>query len=181
DYLPEDSLVIIDEMSRVQEVAHSLDTEEAELYESLLEQRQIAPGMTFSYDFEDVWAKKHYQTIYMSLFMRHIKGKQPQNIVNVSTRAMQEFHGQMPLCEQDMERWREAEFIIVMMSIDEERAQTVQQILADYNMHIPIHREDTPPPPRLPVITTGNIGRGVDMPIYRLAIVTEQELFKKQQ
>jgi len=181
DYLPEDSLVIIDEMSRVQEVAHSLDTEEAELYESLLEQRQIAPGMTFSFDFEDVWAKKHYQTIYMSLFMRHIKGTQPQNIVNVSSRAMQEFHGQMPLFEQEMERWKKAEFIILIMAINEERAQKVQQILEDYNMHIPIHREDTPPPPGLPVITIGNIGSGVEMPIYRLAIVTEQELFKKKQ
>src|SRR5699024_9395300 len=108
DDVPEDSLVIIDDMRQVQKVAHSLATEEAELYESLLEQRQIAPGMTFSFDFEDVWAKKHYQTIYMSLFMRHIKGTQPQNIVNVSSRAMQEFHGQMPLFEQEMERWKKA-------------------------------------------------------------------------
>src|SRR5699024_8158180 len=82
---------------------------------------------------------------------------------------------------QEMERWKKAEFIILIMAINEERAQKVQQILEDYNMHIPIHREDTPPPPGLPVITIGNIGSGVEMPIYRLAIVTEQELFKKKQ
>src|SRR5699024_8872750 len=82
---------------------------------------------------------------------------------------------------QEMERWKKAEFIILIMAINEERAQKVQQILEDYNMHIPIHREDTPPPPGLPVITIGNIGSGVEMQIYRLAIVTEQELFKKKQ
>src|SRR5699024_11962478 len=114
---------------------------------------QIAPGMTFSFDFEDVWAKKHYQTIYMSLFMRHIKGTQPQNIVNVSSRAMQEFHGQMPLFEQEMERWKKAEFIILIMAINEEREQKVQQILEDYIMHLPINRVYTHQPPALPVIT----------------------------
>lgn len=181
DYLPNDGLIIIDEMSRVQEVAQNLDTEEAELYESLLEQRQMAPDMAFSFDFDDVKERMQRQTIYMSLFMRHLKGTNPQNIVNVSSRAMQEFHGQMPLFEQELERWEKAKFTVLIMTINEQRAEKVQQILADYGMHIPIHREETPPPPALPVITVGNIGSGVEMPMYHLAIVTEQELFKKTQ
>src|SRR5699024_2133872 len=80
-----------------------------------------------------------------------------------------------------MERWKKGEFIILILDITEERAPTDQQILEDYVMHIPIHREDRPPPPALPVISIRNNGSGVEMPIYRLAIVTEQELFKKKQ
>src|SRR5699024_959746 len=102
DYLPEDSLVIIDEMSRVQEVAHSLDTEEAELYESLLEQRQIAPGITHAVAFEAVWANEHYQTVYTSLSVRQTKGSRPHTTVNVSGSAMGEYDGQTPLFESDM-------------------------------------------------------------------------------
>src|SRR5699024_2573979 len=113
--------------------------------------------------------------------MRHIKGTQQQNIVNVASRTMQESHGQRPLLDPDMERGEKAGSIILIMAINEDHVQKVQQILEDYNMHIPIHREDTPPPPGLPDITIGNIGSGVEMPIYRLAIVTEQERFKKKQ
>src|SRR5699024_11596829 len=101
----------------------------------------------------------------MTIRRRHIKRTQSQIIVNVSSRAMQEFHGQMPLFEQEMERWKKAEFIILIMAINEEREQKVQQILEDYNMHIPIHQEDTPPPPGLPVIIIGNIVIGVEIQI----------------
>src|SRR5699024_12433455 len=102
------------------------------------------------------------------------------NSYTVSRKEKQKLKGPMHLFEEEMNSWKNDEFNILIMAINEERAQKVQQTLKDYNMHIPIHREDTPPPPGLPVITNGNIGSGVEMPIYRLAIVTEQELFKKK-
>src|SRR5699024_6052325 len=81
DYMPKVGLLILDEMGRIQESAQNLDSEEADLYQSLLEQKQITPNMAFSFEWEDVKAKMVQQRIHMSLFLRQIPGTQPQNIV----------------------------------------------------------------------------------------------------
>src|SRR5699024_8790484 len=101
DYLPESGVVIVDEMSRVQESANHLDTEEAEWYSSLLAYKQIVQDSKFSFDWNEIWEHTDHQRIYMSVFLRHIPNTQPQNIVNLSTRAMQTFHGQMNLFKNE--------------------------------------------------------------------------------
>src|SRR5699024_548815 len=125
----------------VQEVANTLDLEEGELYESLLEQQEILPKVKFSLDMEDVKARMTQQKVYMSLFMRHIKGTQPENVINISSRVMQEFHGQMPLFKQELERWEHAGFSVLIMAINEKRAEKIQSILNDYGMEIAIQND----------------------------------------
>ncbi|MGE0995034.1 transcription-repair coupling factor, partial [Bacillus sp. GMa5/2] len=52
DYLPEDGVVILDEISRIQETASHLETEEAEWYISLLGEGTIIQDLSFSHAFE---------------------------------------------------------------------------------------------------------------------------------
>ena len=52
DYLPEDGVVILDEISRIQETASHLETEEAEWYISLLGEGTIIQDLSFSHSFE---------------------------------------------------------------------------------------------------------------------------------
>ena len=53
DYLPEDGVVILDEISRIQETASHLETEEAEWYISLLGEGTIIQDLSFSHSFEE--------------------------------------------------------------------------------------------------------------------------------
>src|SRR5699024_4019076 len=115
DYLPENGLIIFDEMSRIQETAIHLDTEEAEWYSSLLEANEMVRGAAFSFDWDELWNRIDHQRIYMSVFLRHIPNTQPQNIVNLSTRAMQEFHGQMNLFKNELNRWDKGDFSVIVL------------------------------------------------------------------
>ena len=51
DYLPKNGVMIIDELSRVQEMNDSLVKEEAEWYTSLLSEGQIIHDVMISHDF----------------------------------------------------------------------------------------------------------------------------------
>src|SRR5690606_8811447 len=51
DYLPAEGIVLIDEISRVQEMAESLDKEEADFVTSLLSQGEIIHNITLSHPF----------------------------------------------------------------------------------------------------------------------------------
>src|SRR5699024_1699162 len=72
DYLPKDGLIILDEMSRIQETATNLDLEESEWYSSLLESNQMVKDSQFSFDWPAIWSSLDHQRIYLSVFLRHI-------------------------------------------------------------------------------------------------------------
>lgn len=179
DYLPKDGLIIFDEMSRIQETATNLDTEEAEWYSSLLESNQMVKNSYFSFDWQHVWGQIHHQRLYMSIFLRHIPNTQPQNIINLSTRAMQEFHGQMPLLKNELHRWEKGDFSVVVLAPNEKRAEKIQSIFADYDMEAVVTKELELPVDK-PTIAVGNISNGIEFPMHKLAVITENELFKKR-
>lgn len=180
DYLSADGFLVFDEMGRIQEAAEHLDMEEAELYTTLLEQQQVVSDMNLSFTWEDVREKMTQQRLYMSVFLRHIANTQPENIVNLSTRAMQEFHGQMPLFKTELARWEKSGFSVIIATVNKNRAKKVQSILRDYDMEVAI-QEKLELPLKQPVIAIGNIANGIELPMHKLALITEGELFKKKQ
>ncbi len=180
DYVPKDGLLLFDEMSRIQEAAQNLDKEEAEFNHSLLQQSKILPNTSFSFDWTALREKMTQQRIYMSVFLRHIPNTQPKNIVNMSSRVMQEFHGQMPLFKNELSRWEKANYSVIILAGNKQRAEKVHSVLSDYGMEIPIKEKIELPLP-MPIITVGNISAGLELPLHNIAIITENELFKKKQ
>ncbi|AXI07547.1 transcription-repair coupling factor [Oceanobacillus zhaokaii] len=179
DYLPEDGVIILDEMSRIQETASNLDAEEAEWYSNLLESGKMVQNSRFSFDFHTVQEKMRQQRLYTSVFLRHIPNTQPQNIINLSSRAMQEFHGQMHLFKTELKRWEKGDFSVVIMAPDEKRAEKIHSILLDYEIEAAV-TDDLKLPVEVPTITVGNITNGIEFPMYKLVLITENELFKKK-
>ncbi|SFD73137.1 transcription-repair coupling factor [Lentibacillus persicus] len=179
DYLPENGMVVLDEMSRIQETATSLDAEESEWYSTLLETNKMVRDSRFSFDWNTVWNSITPQRVYMSVFLRHIPNTQPQNIINLSTRTMQEFHGQMNLFKNELKRWEKGDFSVVVLAPDEDRAEKIQSIFMDYAIEADVVNE-LELPVRRPTITVGEVSNGIEFPMHKLVLVTENELFKKK-
>src|SRR5699024_1560669 len=96
------------------------------------------------------------------------------------TRTMQEFHGQMNLFQTELERWKKQDYSVIIMAMNDKRAEKVQAILRDYHMDAVIQK-DISLPALESVIMEGFISKGIEFPMHKLAIITENELFKKQQ
>nr|MBS9408298.1 hypothetical protein [Streptococcus oralis] len=62
----------------------------------------------------------------------------PQNIVNVTCKTMQDFHGQMQLLKTEIDRWNEGHFTTVVLGTDDERVKKLQHILSDYDIEADI-------------------------------------------
>src|SRR5699024_4834415 len=112
-----------------------------------------------------------------SVFLRHVPGTQPENIVNISSRTMQEFHGQMNLFQNELSRWEKANYSTIVVVDSEQRAEKVQAIFQDYGMEFVI-QDKLELPAVTPTITVANLSTGIELPLRRLTIVTEQELDK---
>lgn len=180
DYLPKEGIVILDEMSRIQETANRLDQEEAEWHQSLLEANQTVRDLNLSFEWQDTWHHIDHARLYMSVFMRHIPNTQPQNIVNISSRQMQQFHGQMNLLKNEMDRWQKQDYSVIILAPDETRKSKIEGVLQDYDMEAKVAKEEVSLPLVKPTIITGNISSGFEWPMHKLAVLTENELFKKR-
>src|SRR5690625_1429742 len=178
DYLGEDGYIMLDEIGRIQESAEHLDQEEAELIESLLEGQKLVRDLNLSYDWHTIWANMTQQKIYLSVFLRHVANTSPKNIVNVSSRPMQEFHGQMNLLQGEMIRWDKADYSVVFLVGSSKRAEKVQSIFRDYHLQVGLGDHSTTLPVKQPVIMVSELATGFELPLHKIAVITDQELFK---
>lgn len=127
---------MLDEISRIHETAENLDKEEAEWLVELLEEGKAVHDLTFSHSFAEVIHSSDHPFLYLSLFLRGVPHTHPENLISMSSKSMQHFHGQMHLLKSEVERWRKANYAVVVLASNQERMEKLESVFADYEMDI---------------------------------------------
>lgn len=180
DYLPANALIFVDEISRVQEMNDSLDKEEAEWYLSLLSEGKIIHDLMISHQIQSRMQKVRHPLIYMSLFLRHVPNTNPQNIINISCKQMQNFHGQMHVLKSEIERLKKGNYAVVFLGADEKRVDKLERVLEDYGIDAVIAHESQSLAGGKVQIIEGDLQTGFELPIQKIAVITEEELFNRK-
>ncbi|WAA12345.1 transcription-repair coupling factor [Fervidibacillus halotolerans] len=180
DYVQDQALLLVDEVNRVVEMKESLEKEEAQWKTSLLEEGKIIHDVKLTHDGWNMIVHSRFPVLYFSLFLRHIPGVSPQNIVNVSSKPMQNFHGQIHVLKTELERWRKSKFTIVFLGADEERIQKLEKVFDDYDVDVSLNKEGKQLFPEKPQIVKGNLNNGFELPMFKLCVITEGEIFNKR-
>ncbi len=180
DYLPQNGIVILDEISRIQEMSDSLDKDEAEWYTGLLENGEAIQNLHHSHKFNVLIQKSTKPLLYLSLFLRHVPYTSPQNILNMTCKQMQNFHGQMHVLKTELDRWKKGNFSVVFLGANEERVKKLQNVLEDYDINATPLKTDADILPGQVQIIIGDLNDGFELPLQKLAVITEEELFKKK-
>ncbi|MFO1441923.1 transcription-repair coupling factor [Bacillus sp. Bva_UNVM-123] len=180
DYLPHNGLIFIDEISRVQEMNDSLEKEEAEWYTNLLGEGQIIHDVKISHHLREFLQRRKQPVIYLSLFLRHVPNTNPENILNISCKQMQNFHGQMNVLKGELERWKKGNYSVVFLGPDEERVKKLMRVLEDYEIEATFISEEQSLLIGKNQIAEGNLHTGFELPSLKIAVITEEELFNKK-
>ncbi|WP_068621717.1 transcription-repair coupling factor [Paenibacillus tuaregi] len=168
DYMPKDTLLIMDEPSRLLETGKQLERDEAEWNLHLVQNGKSLPVLPLSTESDKVIYERPFQTLFLSLFLRQVPHIQPQNILNFTSRAMQDFHGQMNVLKSEMERWKKSGARVLMLASNEERIERMRRVLQDYSIEEP-------------TILQGNLQTGFELPAIHLVVITEGEMFSQKQ
>lgn len=180
DYTPEDTLLLLDEVSRIHEMEDQLQKEEAEFTTSLLEEGKILHDIHLSFSFQELMSEKRRPAIYYSLFLRHVQHTSPQNIVNVTSRQMQSFHGQMNVLAGEMERFKKSNFTVVFLGANKDRTDRLASVLADYEIEAAKTDSSKALVQGQVYVMEGELQSGFELPLMKLAVITEEELFKNR-
>lgn len=168
DYMPEDTLLILDEPARLLETARQLERDETEWNLHLLQNGKSLPELPLALSGDRVLYHRPFQTLFLSLFLRQVPHTQPQNILNFVSRSMQDFHGQMNVLKAEMERWKKSGAQVIMLANGEERMDRMRRVLEDYGIEEP-------------TLLQGNLQSGFELPSVHLVVITEGEMFSQKQ
>ncbi|OLS34549.1 transcription-repair coupling factor [Alkalihalophilus pseudofirmus] len=179
-YLPDDALIIIDEMSRVKEMADNLEKEEAEWSTALLAQGETVHEATMSLDALEGMKKSSHSIVYLSLFLKHIPSTSPENVVNFTCKSMQNFHGQMQLLQSEVKRWQKSGYAIVFLAGSKERAQRLALNLDEEGIDAHVVERATELTENTVHLMVGQLNSGFELPSNKLVVITEEEVYAKQ-
>jgi len=180
DYVDESGILFLDEFSRVKEIQERLEREEAEWYTAMVEDGEMIYDLSVSHSLDNLLAEKKLKKIYLSLFLRHIQNTNPQNIVNIACKPMQTFHGQMHVLKAEIERWKKGNFTVIFLGADEERAEKLRSVLEDYEVEAAVVSAGQSLIPHRIQVAEGSLNTGFELPMFKLAVITEEELFNKK-
>lgn len=181
NYLHKETILLFDEPSRILDAAAQLQKEEAEWQTNRIAEGEYMMNLPLSATYDELFGKQQRQIVYFSLFLRQTPKTQPQNIVNLTCRTMQNFHGQMHVLKGELARWTKGNHYIVFIAADSERARRLERVLHDYQMEADLILEPKELPPGRPVIMLGNLQTGFELPLNKLVVVTEGEVFTAKQ
>jgi len=168
DYMSKDMLLVLDEPTRLIETAKQLERDETEWNLHLLQNGKSLPSLVLARDTNEILQHRPYPTLFLQLFLKQIPHTQPQNIVNITTRTMQNFHGQMNVLKSEMERWHKHGSHIMMLAGNKERLDRMRRVLEDYDI-------------LMPTLLEGNLQQGFELPSSNLVVITEGEMFTQKQ
>ncbi|WP_438314089.1 transcription-repair coupling factor [Sporosarcina sp. FA9] len=175
-YFPSDGIVVFDEIGRITEVMSALEKEEGEWFVSMLEEGKIVHNAKVSFSFDEINKMLVQRKIYLSLFIRTIPGIVVKKAITFSCKPMQQFQGQMSLLKNEMDRWVNNNFSIMVIANGKERMKDVQAILQDYDMESTL--SNNAPNVGGLFIVDGELSAGFELPFQKLAVITDAELFK---
>lgn len=176
DYFDDKGIVIFEELSRIQEVMEAWDKEEKEWTLELIGEGKLVHSVKPSFTFKEIISNVNQKKLFFSLFARNFKGLKFTDIVNFSCKPMQHFHSQMALLKVEIERWKIEKFTVLFITEDSKRLGQIQTMLADYDIKIQLGE----PNGSGVFLMAGKLTSGFEMTAQRIAVVTEEELFKQQ-
>ncbi|WP_018131771.1 transcription-repair coupling factor [Effusibacillus pohliae] len=176
DYMPSNTILVLDEPTRLRESIQMLEKEQAEWETAALEHGEILPGIIPAVDRSKLFVGKRWRRLFLSLFPRSIPGVPLHQLVNISAKAGQNFHGQMPVLKAELERWHRSNVRVVFLAANAERAERLQRVLEDYGMQAD-RVSSLAGIGKRPVILQANLANGFELVSFKLAVITENEVF----
>lgn len=163
DYLPVDTILLIDEPSRIVDKSKSAQKEVAEWQTSMIEGGKLLPKLLADFDPEAIYTSQHTKVLLATL-IRKFPGASPSRIISITSQTASEFHGQMPLVKSELDRLQARDYQIYLAGPNQESLNKISRVFGDYD--IPLGH-----------LIIGDLTRGFELPSSKLLVLTEADIF----
>jgi len=181
DYFNETPLLIMDEPNRQREGFLQSQKETQETYKILLEKGRVFPGQIDNYyQIEEILHNlKNCSKVFFSLLPKKPNGFEKINLLSITAKTPGLFMGKTRLLVDELKEWLRQRLATLIYVNSIERSQRLKQGLWDLGIEAIVITDDKELnlQPEKIYITTGHLTGGFELPVWKLAVLTEHELF----
>lgn len=177
DYLTKGTLVL-DDYPRILDAETDIENNEASWIVDQLKNNVLLDNESFGVDIRTLIKKKSVPQLFLSMFQKGMGRLKFDQLTEITTRAVQDFFGQMPVLKGEVERWLARKQTVLIFANSKERQGKITEVLHDFEITAQKVNAD-----RIQMAAVNIIGQsfpqGFDMPSTKLVVLTEKELFAK--
>lgn len=177
DYLTKGTL-FLDDYPRILDAETDIENNEASWIVDQLKNNVLLDNESFGVDIRTLIKKKSVPQLFLSMFQKGMGRLKFDQLTEITTRAVQDFFGQMPVLKGEVERWLARKQTVLIFANSKERQGKITEVLHDFEITAQKVNAD-----RIQVAAVNIIGQsfpqGFDMPSTKLVVLTEKELFAK--
>ena len=180
DYLSPETLVVLDEPSRIGEGFTGWEEEFIEHFSNLLEDGEVLPGQgeLFIPYHRILSETEKFHRLALQGLPKSIPGYSPRAIFNITTRGIPSYQGKLDMLAEDLKYWREKKYSVILYAGSGSRCQNLVSNLYDRGV------EATYSPSvegqirqGQIIVLPGSISAGFEYPQGRFAVVSHNEIF----
>ncbi len=178
DYLPGNGVVYLDDLGRIKQVAKQIAAEDQSWLADKVKYHQLLTVPELGNDLEQLIKDDQHGQLYGALFKKGMGNLRFNQLVELTTRPMQRFFGQMPLLKTELQRWLDQGQTIVLMANSKVRRDQIARTLHDFDIDASETGIDALNVNTVQLVAA-NLNNGFEMPAGGLVVITEGEMFKQ--
>lgn len=178
DYAGDDSILMADDYTRLIDAERDISTNEMSWITDQLEKGQLLDNEGFGFELRDLFKDKRQTQLFLSMFQKGMGRLRFDQITEVTTRAVQEFFGQMPALKGEIDRWHKQGHTVVILTNSSKRQEKISETLNDFEIFSTIAEPNDIKSGSVSLIQ-GSLENGFEFPAAKLVVLTERELFAK--
>lgn len=174
DYFTKDTLIIIDEQTRLKETRLQQLTYDQEWVDKQLETYQLLPNQILRADLSEILSQETRAILYLANFQRGLNQLRFTNLEEVITRPANQYYGQLNALKSDLLYAQDAGTTVILLINDAKRRQAFMTSLDAFKTPIIETRQVQPNQVQ---VMAGDLASGFEWPKLHLTVLTEHELF----
>jgi len=179
-FLPENTVLIFDELTRCVERGKQTEIEFSESMKHRLEKGYILPGQMKELFLEkEIIAKCNaFSSISLAALDGKANGLKQQAVFGVSVKSVNSYNNSFEILVKDLKNYKKNHYKVVLLSGSRTRAKRLAQDLLDEGLNS-FYTEDYNHPllEGQIMVCFGKVHRGYEYPILQFAVITETDIF----
>ena len=178
DYLPANGVAVFDDYPRAIENAAQMYLDDTNWWTEKLDKQQVLTEADFGWSLTDQARDVQQASLIFSPLQRGIGQLRQTSLTNVTLRPTQQFFGQMPLLKGEVERWQKQNMTVIFLTNSNDRQVKLVQTLNDFGIKVNQVAVDELTTGRTQLATLP-LSAGFELPMQKLVVLTEKELFQQ--
>lgn len=181
DYLPTDTVVVLDEPTRLLEKAEGAARDLKEQYAAMLMGGQILPAQhkAFLQDFELIHALERFPTVLLATLPKRPARFRITAQLAVLQKTTPSYWGQLDLLRKDIRRLTQSGYRLLLAASSPERQVELVRQLREADIEAVLWTENTLPPRRVFAVVNAELEEGLDLPDTKMFILAEGDISGK--